>query len=192
VNRTLGACAVFLDRDGVINEVVFRHGRPTSPRTVTEFRFCDGILEPLDRLVARGYRLFVVTNQPDVTRGLLPLESLEAMTNRILATLPVERVLTCTHDDADGCSCRKPKPGLLQQAADTTAIDLAKSFIIGDSWKDVQAGCNAGCKTILLQRDYNQGISADYRVDSLSQAVELILKETRHEGTSSYLCRHVS
>ena len=109
--------AVFLDRDGVINEVVVRDGKPASPRTLDEFRFVDGIMEALERLRVAGYRLFVLSNQPDVARGLLDRSVLDRMTRRIVTALPVERVLTCAHDEKDGCACRKPRPGMLHQVA---------------------------------------------------------------------------
>lgn len=166
--------AVFLDRDGVINEVVFRDGRPASPRTLNEFRFVEGVAEPLERLRAAGYRLFVVSNQPEVARGLLDPLVLEEMAHRIIASLPVERVVTCVHDDTNGCACRKPKPGMLHQVASKEGVDLSQSFIIGDSWKDVQAGRNAGCTSILLRRGYNNGIAADHVFESLSDAVNFI------------------
>jgi len=171
------ASAVFLDRDGVINEVVVRDGKPTSPRTLDEFRFVDGITEALERLRVAGYRLFVLSNQPDVARGLLHQSVLERMTRRIVTALPVERVLTCVHDEKDGCACRKPRPGMLHEVAAAEGIQLSRSFMIGDSWKDVQAGRTAGCRTILLRREYNDGVEADHAVASLKEAVDLIVGE---------------
>lgn len=181
--------AVFLDRDGVINEVVFRNGKPCSPRTVEEFRLCEGITEALHRLASAGLHLFVVSNQPDVARGFLSSLVLREMNDRILAFLPVERVLACPHDDADDCPCRKPKPGMLYELASSEAIDLPRSFLIGDSWKDVQAGERAGCKTILLRRPYNTGVGAHIVIESLLQAVDLILGELTHADTDAFLRR---
>ena len=114
VNSSRG---VFLDRDGVINEVVFRNGKPASPRTMEEFEFSPSVHESLQRLSSVGLRLFVVTNQPDVARRLISLSVLQQMNNRILTTLPITRVLVCPHDDADACDCRKPKPGMLHEVA---------------------------------------------------------------------------
>lgn len=167
--------AVFLDRDGVINEVVYRDARPASPSSLAEFRFIDGVADSLWRLRDGGYRLYVVTNQPDVARKMLAPTVLDEMTRRILSVLPVERVLACIHDDTDQCACRKPKPGLLQQVSVLDRVDLSKSFMIGDSWKDMEAGRNAGCTNILIQHDYNRGISADHLVSNLSEAVDLVL-----------------
>jgi len=181
--------AVFLDRDGVINEVVFRDGKPESPRTLEEFRFVQGVAELLEKLRDSGYRLFVVSNQPDVARGLVPLSLLKQMTSLIMSSLPVERVLTCVHDDRDGCECRKPKPGMLLQVALSDGIDLSESFIIGDSWRDVQAARNAGCMSILLRKAYNDGVEAPYLAGSLAEAVDLIV---RQEGTEMQAASYVT
>lgn len=181
--------SVFLDRDGVINEVVFRDRKPVSPRTIEEFRFCEGVAEALQRLSVAGLRLLVVSNQPDIARGLLASSVLQSMNDRIVASLPVEHVLVCPHDDADNCACRKPKPGLLYELAASGGIDLSRSFLIGDSWKDIQAGQRAGCRTILLRRPYNKDVDAQFVTDTLSQAVDLILGELDHDDTDDVL-RH--
>jgi D-glycero-D-manno-heptose 1,7-bisphosphate phosphatase len=179
--------AVFFDRDGVINEVVFRHGKPASPRSLEEFRLCGDIQQPLQELSAAGYRLFVVSNQPDVARGLLAPSVVDAISAQILALLPIERVLTCPHDDHDACACRKPKPGLLHELAQSEKLDLSRSFLVGDSWKDVRAGHDAGCTTILLQRDYNQGVAADYVVDNMAEAAGIVRGDLRHGHGSAAL-----
>jgi D-glycero-D-manno-heptose 1,7-bisphosphate phosphatase len=111
------------------------------------------------------------------------------MNDRIVASLPVEHVLVCPHDDADNCACRKPKPGLLYELAASGGIDLSRSFLIGDSWKDIQAGQRAGCRTILLRRPYNKDVDAQFVTDTLSQAVDLILGELDHDDTDDVL-RH--
>lgn len=168
--------AVFLDRDGVLNEVVLRGKEVASPRSYDEFRLFDGLTPSLQELKDLGFRLFVVTNQPDISRGRMPQSELDKMTHRILTMHPVERVLVCPHDSSDGCNCRKPKPGMLIQIANEENVDLKASFIIGDSVKDIGAGRGAGCKTILLRRDYNQDVEADFVVESVAQAVNLIRK----------------
>ena len=167
--------AVFLDRDGVINEVVVRDGVPSSPRTLDEFILCESLDESLRRLSDGGFRLFVVSNQPDVARGLLDPEALTQMGDRICSTLPIEAVHACTHDDRDLCDCRKPRPGLIQNIAEQHDIVLGESYIIGDSWKDVEAGRRAGCREILLRRPYNDGIEANHVVSDMVEASDLIL-----------------
>ena len=166
---------VFLDRDGVINKAVFRDGRPTSPRNLSEFEIDEGVEESLKRLRADGFKLFVVTNQPDIARGLMPRESLRLMTDRIMATLAVDEVRVCPHDDRDCCRCRKPKPGMLVDLVREHGVELRESYLIGDSWKDTLAARAAGCRSIILDRPYNQGDPADCRIANLAEAVEFIL-----------------
>jgi D-sedoheptulose 7-phosphate isomerase len=173
--------AVFLDRDGVLNEAVVQDGKPYSPADAASLRILAGTAEALARLKERGYLLLVVTNQPDVARGKQKRDAIEEMNRRLRAELPLDEVLTCYHDDADHCECRKPRPGLITGAAQQHGIDLSHSFLIGDRWRDVDAGKNAGCKTILIDRGYTERAPAsapDVRVESLSGAVDWILKTT--------------
>lgn len=147
--------AVFLDRDGVINQVIVQHGVPYPPANVDECKLLPGVCAACRMLRAAGYLLIVVTNQPDVVRGRQSREGVEGINAWVRRTLPIHDVLTCYHDDADRCACRKPKPGLLFQAADRWAIDLHRSVMIGDRWRDVQAGRAAGCTSILIEREYS-------------------------------------
>jgi D-glycero-D-manno-heptose 1,7-bisphosphate phosphatase len=166
--------SVFLDRDGVINKLVYRNGKLTSPRSIEEFEFEEGIEPPLQRLSAEGFRLFVVTNQPEIARGLVMRESVSVMTARVMSLPVIEEVRVCPHDDDDGCSCRKPQPGMLIELAQRHGISIGESYIVGDTWRDSSAGSNAGCKSIILDRPYNHADPADWRVVSLSSAVDLI------------------
>jgi D-glycero-D-manno-heptose 1,7-bisphosphate phosphatase len=167
--------AVFLDRDGVINEVVF-HGseKPSSPWRFEEFKLVSGIRRPLEELSSMGFYLFIVSNQPDISRGYIEEDTTEKINNVIYGHFPVKDILTCPHDDHHNCSCRKPKPGMLLELAKKWEVDLKKSFLIGDNWKDMEAGKASGCATVLLDRPYNQAVVADYRVGNLKAAVELI------------------
>lgn len=168
--------AVFLDRDGVINCVVFRNGKPASPRSLAEFQLESDIERPLEHLRASGFRLFVVTNQPDIARGFLNLQTLEQFHRAVMDRFPIEDICVCPHDDRDCCQCRKPKPGTLTMLAEREGIELSQSFVIGDSWRDVQAARAVGCVAILLDRFYNRSDDADYRVSSLGHAAQLILE----------------
>src|SRR5215471_9104382 len=150
-----GVKAVFFDRDGVINQTVFRKGAHRAPADMSEFAYIEGVLETLPVLHARGYQLLVCTNQPDVARGWQPLERVLEFHRKIVADLPVARVYACFHDDAQDCACRKPKPGLLLQGRDELEIDLARSFMIGDRWKDIEAGRAAGCRTVYLRHSHD-------------------------------------
>src|SRR5206468_2105253 len=123
----------------------------------------------------------VVTNQPDVARGTQSRETVEEMNTRLRRELSLDDVFTCFHDDADSCECRKPKPGLLLRAAQQYGIDLGRSYLIGDRWRDIDAGAGAGCKTILIDHRYSEreSVSApDRRVDRLAQAVDWILNHS--------------
>ena len=160
--------AVFLDRDGVINRVILLDGKPYSPRKYDEFILNDGIRESVYKIKELGY------NQPDLARGQITQGVLDLMTQKMRWEIPLDDVYICPHDDHHGCSCRKPKPGMLIQAAEKWKIDLASSFLIGDTWKDIQAGKAAGCKTVLLDAPYNQDVPCEFRVKSLLEAFELI------------------
>jgi D-glycero-D-manno-heptose 1,7-bisphosphate phosphatase len=167
--------AVFLDRDGVLNEVVVREGKPYPPASVAEMTIAPDVAPALERLKAAGYRLVVVTNQPDVARGQQTREAVEAINAALAACLPVDEFRVCYHDDRDECSCRKPKPGLLRQAP---LHDLERSVMVGDRWRDIEAGQRAGVRaTILIDRGYAEGctVEPNARVGSLGEAADLIL-----------------
>jgi D-glycero-D-manno-heptose 1,7-bisphosphate phosphatase len=170
--------AVFLDRDGVLNRAVVREGKPYPPADLDELEILPGVPDALAALEAAGFVLIGVTNQPDVARGAQRRDVVEAMNAALLTALPLDDMLTCYHDDRDRCECRKPRPGLLIQGAAKHGVDLAASFMVGDRWRDVEAGRRAGCRTIWLDRHYREdGLThpPDCTVPSLSEAVEWIL-----------------
>jgi D-glycero-D-manno-heptose 1,7-bisphosphate phosphatase len=136
--------AVFLDRDGVINANVMRDGRPVAPTRLDEFRLLPGVEDAVRALKRAGFLVIVVTNQPDVRTGRTPRATVDAMHDVIRSRLEVDDIKACFHTDADGCSCRKPKPGMLLEAARERDIDLARSYVVGDRWSDVEAGRAAG------------------------------------------------
>jgi D-glycero-D-manno-heptose 1,7-bisphosphate phosphatase len=171
------ARAVFLDRDGVLNEPVVRDGKPYPP-AAEDFRVSGGARDALDRLKAAGFLLIVVTNQPDVGRGTLPRADLDAIHQIVRAELPVDDVRVCCHDDRDACACRKPKPGMLLEAASEYGIDLSRSFMVGDRWRDVDAGAAAGCRTVLIDYHYRErgpNNPPDFRAPTLTAAAAWIL-----------------
>jgi len=167
--------AVFLDRDGVINKVILKNDKPLSPRRIEDFEISDGIREFLLASKSEGFLNIAVTNQPDIARGLMSWETLEKMHKLVRDNLPIDDIFVCYHHDSDNCNCRKPKPGLLLEAAQKWEIDLRNSFMIGDQWKDMEAGWDAGCTTILLDRPYNQGAKSDFRTKDLLSTIEIIL-----------------
>jgi D-glycero-D-manno-heptose 1,7-bisphosphate phosphatase len=167
--------AVFLDRDGVLNRAIVRDGKPYPPASVDELEIPPDIQPALVALKAAGYRLVVVTNQPDVARGAQRRETVEAIHAALAARLPLDEIRVCYHDDGDQCPCRKPRPGLLRQAP---RHDLARSIMIGDRWRDIEAGVQAGvAATVLIDCGYAEPLTVepDARVGSLSEATDWIL-----------------
>ena len=169
--------AVFLDRDGVINANVERDGKPVAPTSVADFRLLDGVEDAVRRLKQAGFLIIVVTNQPDLSTGRTPQSAIDAMHEEVRHRLAVDAIKICPHVDADACECRKPKPGLLVEAAREFGIDLEASYLVGDRWRDVEAGKSAGCLTYFVDYGYEQdGTSApDVIVGSLSEAAAHIL-----------------
>lgn len=169
--------AVFLDRDGVLNRALLRDGVPHPPDHLGEFEVLPGVPVALENLSAAGYALVVVTNQPDVARGRQSRQRVEELNDHVRATLPVLDVLTCFHDNADHCSCRKPRPGLLFEAARRWSIDLRASVMIGDRWSDVVAGQAAGCRTVLVEMPYSgsQRCAPDFSAADLPEAAAWLL-----------------
>jgi D-glycero-D-manno-heptose 1,7-bisphosphate phosphatase len=169
--------AVFLDRDGVINRALVRDGKPYPPATIDEVEVLPGVAEALARLRAAGFLLLVVTNQPDVARGSQRHEVVEAINGRLLAELPLDEFFVCYEDGPD-CPRRKPNPGLLLEAAAKYDIDLGRSFMVGDRWRDVEAGRRAGCRTVFLDYGYREQQPPhppDWTTDSLACASTWIL-----------------
>jgi len=169
--------AVFLDRDGVINRAVVRDGKPHPPGSIDELEVLAGVPDALLKLRGAGFRLIVVTNQPDVARGTQTREAVEAMHARLAADLAVDEVIACYHD-GDDCDCRKPKPGALFDAANRHGVELERSFMVGDRWRDIEAGQRAGCRCLFVDHGYaeQQPAGSFVRVPSLAAAADWILE----------------
>ena len=173
-----GRRAVFLDRDGVINQPKVVNGKPYPPASCEEFILLPGVPEACQRLKAAGWLLVVATNQPDVGRGTLPRQTVEAIHARMLAALPIDRVEVCY--DPGGSQPpnedRKPRPGMLLRAARELGIDLARSYMVGDRWRDIDCGAAAGCATLFIDYGYDEPLRAqpNHRVKSLLEAAKLI------------------
>jgi D-glycero-D-manno-heptose 1,7-bisphosphate phosphatase len=173
----VGRRAVFLDRDGVLNAAVVRDGVPRPPGDLDELEVLPGVEEACMRLRTAGFELVVVTNQPDVARGTQTMEAVRRINNALLVTLALDEIIVCPHDDADGCACRKPKPGMLVDAAQRRGIDLAASFMVGDRWRDVEAGRGVGCRTVFVDRGYDErSVQPDVSVSDLGEAAVWILE----------------
>ena len=175
------ARAVFLDRDGVLNAACVRDGRPYPPSSIDQVRILTGVPEALAQLKRAEFLLVVVTNQPDVRRGVQTREGVDAIHERLRAELPIDALYCCFHDDADRCACRKPAPGMLLAAARDLGINLGKSFMVGDRWRDMEAGATAGCSTIFVDYHYaeRQPQAVDIKVSSLADAAAWIVGEAR-------------
>lgn len=177
--------AVFLDRDGVINRAIVREGKPYPPSSVQELEILPQVASALLDLKAQGFALFIITNQPDVARGAQTRHTIEAMHETLASSLPIDDIFVCYHDDADECVCRKPKRGLLLEAQREHNIDLSRSFVVGDRWRDIDAGHNAGCQTVLIDYGYRERKPAkppEATVRSLREAADWILRSTRNES----------
>ena len=168
--------AVFLDRDGVLNKLVDRDGAPGSPRSIDEFQLIDGVEEACRELRSSGYALVVVTNQPELARQQLSPANLADIHAELDRRIEPEVIKHCPHDDGDVCDCRKPKPGMLIDAARTLDLALHSSIMVGDRWKDIDAGKSAGTKTVLVDNGYpaDRVIEADHHCASLAAAVPWI------------------
>lgn len=179
-------CAVFLDRDGVINQSVVVEGKPYPPANLAELTILPGVKASLDALSKAGYLLIVITNQPDVARGTTSQKTVEEIHAYLKAQLPISEVFVCYHLDEHGCDCRKPEPGALLSAAKMHQIDLTNSYMIGDRWRDIEAGERAGCQTIFIDYGYHekQPTSMDFSVHSLMDASMIILGRDKHVKTN--------
>ena len=166
--------AIFFDRDGVLNELVLRDGSFYSPQKIENFRIVSEAKEVVNRVHKMGFLAIVVSNQPDISRGKLKQSELDKMTDMLYEKLSIDDVFYCTHDDSNDTGCRKPAPGLFYSAQEKYNIDFNKSFMIGDTWKDVEAAKNAGISMILLDKNYNQDLKDSIRVNSLTETVSLI------------------
>lgn len=172
---------VFIDRDGVINRTRHWRGKERAPLTLEDFEYLPGVADAIGQLKAAGYVLVVVTNQPDVSRGWQTRERVDALNAKVLAELAVDCLKACFHGDEEACACRKPRPGMLLEAAREHALDLARCYMIGDRESDVEAGRAAGCRTILIQGDPLATFPetrADYVAASLLEAARYLLESS--------------
>ena len=175
--------AIFLDRDGVVCKAVIREGKPFPPASASEMEVLPGVKSAITVFKRLGFKVFIVTNQPDVARGTIKKESVEEINNRLAELLTIDDWLVCYHDDVDRCLCRKPLPGMICQLADKYSLDLSNCIMVGDRWKDIEAGKAAGCITFFVDNNYNEKRPADFNfsVNSLEQVADILRK-----GTSDY------
>lgn len=170
---------VFLDRDGVINAAMVRNGKPYPPGSVADICILGDVPSALALLRAAGFRLAVVTNQPDVARGTQTRDQVEAINAYLALQLPLDHFEVCYHDEADACNCRKPKPGLIYRSAQALGVEAQGGFVVGDRWRDIEAGCAAGCRTVWIDRGYSERLPRgyDFRAGSLLAAAQWIIEQ---------------
>lgn len=169
----------FLDRDGTLIETDVRDGIPVARNSIESLVLLPGVVEGCVRLRKAGFALVMITNQPDIARGLIGAPEVDDVNRCVCQSLGIDLALVCPHDDDDGCNCRKPAPGLLLQAARLLDVQLRRdSICIGDRWRDVGAGKAAGVATVLIGDDYGQSndLAPDLTVRSFAEAVDWALK----------------
>jgi D-glycero-D-manno-heptose 1,7-bisphosphate phosphatase len=189
---SLQSRAVFLDRDGILNRKAPEGQYVTS---LEEFVLLPGVLPALAKLYQRGFKLFVVTNQRGIARGQVSLESLSQIHRYLLeqvesAGAKIERIVVCPHEIAEDCDCRKPKPGMILRLAAEQQLDLARSWLIGDSTSDVAAGRRAGCRTAYIGAA--DCAEADLSASSLDSVVDQLLARSEDDVSPSAIEQHVS
>jgi D-glycero-D-manno-heptose 1,7-bisphosphate phosphatase len=172
--------AIFLDRDGILVVPQFRDGRSFAPRTMKEFEIYAEAPRCVTWLQKAGFKIVVVSNQPDVGAGLISRNTVDAMNTRLRNSMPLDAVKVCFHTKEQRCDCRKPLPGMLLEAAAEIDIDLSASVMVGDRASDIQAGAAAGCRTIFVDLHYMaeprpSNPDPDKVVESLSEATNWIL-----------------
>lgn len=177
VGSKIKSKVIFLDRDGVLNKAIVKNGKPYPPSKIEELEILPGVYEGIQLLKHSGFKLIVITNQPDVARGVTTIEVVNEINNSIIKQLEVDEIICCFHDDSENCECRKPKPGMILQALKKWDIDLSVSYLIGDRWRDIQTAKNIGLTSILIKYDYDEKkINADFECSNLEEAANFILK----------------
>jgi D-glycero-D-manno-heptose 1,7-bisphosphate phosphatase len=169
--------AVFLDRDGVINRSVLVNGTPTAPNLLEDIEILSNVRDCITRLSMSNYTVVVITNQPDVARGTVTKNQIDMINGAICDLVGIKHSYICYHDESDNCTCRKQKPGNIFKAASDLNIDLRQSYMVGDRWRDIYAGQQAGCKCFFINYQYPEiAPKKPYvEVKSLKDAVNLIL-----------------
>lgn len=170
---------MFLDRDGVLNNPVVRNGKPYPPQTLDALEIMPGAPQAVADLKQAGFVTVIVTNQPDVAKGKQTRDVVDAINARVMAETGVEHLYVCWCIEGDDCDCYKPKPGMLLDAAHDLGLDLACSYMVGDRWRDVGAGQNAGCKTLFIDWGYDEELAfePDVIVDDIAEAAQYIVNQ---------------
>lgn len=172
--------AIFLDRDGVLNKSILVEGRPFAPRSKSHLELLPSVPEAVRLLINAGFELVVVTNQPDLSRGLITNKKLKEIHEEISKLTGLKYFYVCAHNDDDKCECRKPKLGLIFKAVSELNLDIKGSYLVGDRWRDIEAGQKAGLTCFFIDYSYQekQPLSPFFRVTSLMEAAHIIIKDS--------------
>ncbi|HAM71774.1 MAG TPA: HAD family hydrolase [Verrucomicrobiales bacterium] len=171
--------AVFIERDAILNHVRVGPKHQISPTSLEEFKVVAENVEPLRQLKEAGFALIATTNQPGVSRGTLSRRELDRMHDILRRTFPLDDLMLCSHDEHDRCPCRKPKPGLLIEAAFKWHLDLDHSYVISDKWQDAEAARTAGCISLLVKSPWVGPVHHDFVLPDVASVVAKILQLTR-------------
>jgi len=168
---------VFLDRDGVLNESLVISGKPYAPTQKSEFKITNGSIDAINKIKKKGFLTIIVTNQPDLVTGKLEKHTLDFFHKKLITLMPIDDIFICAHVDRDKCSCRKPKPGLIFKAASKYNINLSKSYMIGDRWRDVDCAKEAGLRSIFIDHRYNEKLNnvPDFTIFTIRDAINCIV-----------------
>ena len=170
--------AVFLDRDGVINKPIVIEGKSYAPRVLKDFKIFPKVKVAVKKLRNSGFKVFVISNQPDIGNKLIKKKTLNQMHKLLKSKVPVNKIYFCPHTRNDRCKCRKPNPGMILKASKDSGILLKESYVIGDRKTDIDAGLKVGCKTIFVNHNYDEKkpTKQEKTVKSLHAAVKYILR----------------
>lgn len=172
--------AVFFERDGILNDVRLGPKHQITPLTLEEFKVNKGAEEPLRGLKAAGFVLIATTNQPGLSRGYLSRRELDRMHDVVRRSFPLDDLMVCPHDENDHCPCRKPRPGLLIEAAFKWHLSLDHSFVVSDKWQDAEAARTAGCTSLLLTSPWVGQVHHDFVLPDLQAIADKILSLKQH------------
>jgi D-glycero-D-manno-heptose 1,7-bisphosphate phosphatase len=167
--------AVFIERDGILNEVQAGPKNQIIPLTLEEFKVKKEADPALRKLKQAGFVLIVTTNQPGLSRGYLNRRELDRMHDIVRRSFVIDDLMVCPHDESDHCPCHKPRPGLFIEAAFKWHLNLDHSFVISDKWQDAEAARTAGCTSLLLDSPWIGNVHHDFVMKDLGSIVEKIL-----------------
>jgi D-glycero-D-manno-heptose 1,7-bisphosphate phosphatase len=173
--------AVFFDRDGVLNRPIIRKKKPYAPRKLEDFLIYKDAKLSIKKLIKNNFLIFVITNQPDIGNGLMKREELEYMHQKLKTDIEIDKIYICEHSQKEKCECRKPSPFFLMQAKNEYNLDIQSCYFVGDRYSDMQASRSMKCKSIFIDRKYDETPSMDFvhKVNGIKEAVNYILRKDR-------------